>query len=88
MTAPVLALDRDKVKSIGRRRMQHPPPVGCCSNRIVAGDDEEEGCEGQGSLEASLELDSVNHDGGRPPDRPILHKDWEPALSARPPSES
>ena len=88
MTAPVLALDRDKVKSIGRRRMQHPLLSVAARTELSLAGDEEEGCEGQGSLEASLELDSVNHDGGRPPDRPILHKDWEPALSARPPSES
>ena len=46
MTAPVLALDRDKVKSIGRRRM-HPPPLRLLPEqqppRIVLGD-EKEGC--------------------------------------------
>ena len=45
--------------------------------------------EGHCSLEglegSPPELDSVNHDSGRPPDRPILHNDWKLALSARPP---
>ena len=62
----------------------HKPPrsVWWSSNpRIVLGDEnEKDGVEGQCSLEASPELDSVNHDGGRPPDRPILHSRLEAGI--------
>ena len=62
----------------------HPPPAPTpTSPDSVLGDEKEGWREG---LEASPELDSVNHDGGRPPDRPILHNtDWKLPLSARPP---